>query len=65
LTSLRDYVFPVFGSLPLNAIDTGLVLKVLERPVPATKGKPAGRLWTAARNRQPGKTKDRERIGLG
>jgi integrase len=45
LTSLRDYVFPVFGSLPLSAIDTGLVLKVLERPVPATKSKPAGRLW--------------------
>lgn len=39
LTSLRDYVFPVFGSLPCNAIDTALVLKVLEQTVAATKNK--------------------------
>jgi integrase len=45
LSSLRDYVFPVFGALPLNAIDTALVIKVLERRVEATKGKPAGRFW--------------------
>ena len=45
LSTLRDYVYPVFGSLPLNAIDTGLVIKVLERRVEATKGKPAGRFW--------------------
>ena len=45
LSSLHEYVFPVFGSLPLSAIDTGLVLKVLERAVPANKGKPGGRFW--------------------
>src|SRR4051794_31244325 len=38
LSSLREYVFPVFGSLPLNEIDTTLVLKVLERPLPAANG---------------------------
>ena len=45
LSSLRDYVFPVFGSLPVNEIDTPLVLKVLQRPLPAANGKPGGRFW--------------------
>src|SRR5262249_16128458 len=30
LTSLAQHVYPVFGSLPVSAIDTGLVLQVLE-----------------------------------
>ena len=42
LNSLRDYVFPVLGSLPLDSIDTALVLKVLERPIPD-----GGRFWDA------------------
>jgi integrase len=45
LTSLREYAFPVFGSLPCSEVDTALVLKVLERVVPAARGKAAGRLW--------------------
>lgn len=45
MASLKEYAFPIFGTLPLNAIDTHHVLKVLEQRVEAYKGKPAGRLW--------------------
>jgi integrase len=39
ISSLRTYVFPVIGKLPVSAIDTGLVLKCLEpiwRTIPET-----------------------------
>ena len=42
-TPLRDYVSPVFGSLPVELIDTNLVLKVVE-PIWTTKRETAGRI---------------------
>jgi integrase len=41
--TLTTYVTPMFGHLPVGAIDTGLVLKVLER-IWATKSETASRL---------------------
>ena len=38
-TSLEQYVYPVFGALPVDAIDTGLVLRVLE-PICTTRPRP-------------------------
>ena len=54
LSSMRQYVFPVIGSTSVADVDTGAVLRVLEQPVAAERGKPAGRFWdsraeTAAR----------------
>ena len=42
-----DFAFPVIGNLSVAAIDTGLVLKVLEQKVDAERGYPAGPLWQA------------------
>ena len=56
-STLTTYVYPVFGRLPVQAVDTGLVTKVLE-PIWATKTETAGRVrgriesildWAAAR----------------
>ncbi len=47
LSSLQEYVFPIIGGQPVSAIDTPLVLKVLERKVAAERGYPAGRFWDA------------------
>jgi integrase len=41
--TLADYVFPVIGALPVGAVDTGLVLKVLE-PIWTTKTETASRV---------------------
>jgi integrase len=41
--SLTDYVFPLFGDLPVPAIDTALVIKVLE-PLWSTKTETASRV---------------------
>jgi integrase len=55
-TTLRDYVFPVLGSLPVSAIETGHITKIL-RPIWLTKSSTAikvrGRIeaildWSAA-----------------
>ena len=44
--SLTSYAFPLIGDLPVAEIDTGLVMKVFEQPVPSkTPGKPPGTLW--------------------
>ena len=43
--SMRDYVFPIIGSLPVQDIDTGLVMKVLKQDVPCDKG--AEQFWMA------------------
>jgi len=43
LRSLETYAFPILGQLPLDAIDVGLVLKVLE-PIWQTKTVTAGRV---------------------
>jgi integrase len=45
--TLATYVEPVIGSLPVQAVDTALVMKVLEQEVPSGGGKPATSLWTA------------------
>jgi integrase len=42
-STLRTYVYPVFGSLPVQAIDTGLVMKALE-PIWQTKPETASRV---------------------
>jgi integrase len=42
-STLATYVFPIFGSLPVAAVDTGLVLKAVE-PIWATKPETAGRV---------------------
>jgi integrase len=41
--TLRDYAYPVIGSLPVQAVDTALVLKVLE-PIWTKKPETAGRV---------------------
>lgn len=41
--TLKAYAYPVFGSLPVQAIDTGLVLKVLE-PIWSKKPETASRV---------------------
>lgn len=60
--TLRTYVSPVFGSLPVQAIDVALVMKVLE-PIWATKPETAGRVrgriesvlnWAKARGYRTG-----------
>jgi integrase len=43
INSIRDYVTPVFGKLPVTAVDTALVLKVL-KPIWTTKHETARRL---------------------
>jgi hypothetical protein len=45
INTLKEYVFPIIGNLPVAAIDVPLVLKVLEAHVPAARGYPAGKFW--------------------
>ena len=47
--TLATYAYPIIGKLPVADINTGLVLKVLEQPVEAERGYPAGTLWSARR----------------
>jgi integrase len=67
--TLATYVTPVFGGLPVQAVDTGLVLKVLE-PIwskkPETAGRVRGRIetvldWAAARGYRQGQNPARWR----
>jgi hypothetical protein len=44
-STLRTYVEPIFGQLPVAEIDVPLVLKVLEQKVAATRRYPAGSFW--------------------
>ncbi|AUX78117.1 tyrosine-type recombinase/integrase [Sinorhizobium fredii] len=39
LSTMEDYVFPVFGKVSIAQVDTGLVLKALEREHPNRPGK--------------------------
>jgi integrase len=41
--TLKMYAYPVFGALPVSAVNTGLVMEVLE-PIWATKPETAGRV---------------------
>jgi Arm DNA-binding domain/Phage integrase family len=60
--TLRDYVSPILGPLPVQSIDTGLVLKVIEplwKTVPETASRLRGRIesvldWATARNYRTG-----------
>jgi len=61
-STLEAYVYPVFGDLPVQAIDTGLVMKALE-PIwnekPETASRVRGRIenildWAKARNYREG-----------
>lgn len=45
--TLATYVEPMIGSLPVQAVDTALVMKVLEQEVSGDPGKPTTSLWTA------------------
>jgi Arm DNA-binding domain len=45
--TLTTYAEPVIGALSVQAIDTTLMLRVLEQHVEAERGYPAGRLWVA------------------
>ena len=60
--TLKTYVYPVFGDLPVQSIDTGLVAKVIE-PIWATKTETASRIrgriesvldWATARKYRNG-----------
>jgi integrase len=57
-STLSAYVYPIFGELPVQAVDVTLVMKVLEQPVPgaAADDEPALLWWrkteTASRVRQ-------------
>jgi integrase len=42
-TTLKTYVYPIFGSLPVQAVDTGLVMKAIE-PIWTTKPETASRV---------------------
>jgi len=48
-TTLATYVEPILGNIPVGEIDTTLVFKVLEQPVPAKHGAPAGTFWNTRR----------------
>jgi len=67
--SLGDYVYPVFGDLPVQAVDVGLVMKALE-PFWQTKTVTAGRVrgriesvldWATARGYRQGENPARWR----
>jgi integrase len=61
-STLESYVYPVFGDLPVDSIDTGLVMKAVE-PIwtakPETAGRVRGRVeavldWATARGHRRG-----------
>lgn len=67
--TLRQYAYPIFGDLPVSAVDTGLVLKVLE-PIWRTKTETASRVrgriesvldWATVRNLREGENPARWR----
>jgi integrase len=43
---LATYAEPIIGALPVQAVDTALVMKVLEQEVCAAPDKPSAPLWT-------------------
>jgi integrase len=68
-STLATYVYPIFGSLPVQAIDVGLVLKALEQlwtTKPETAGRVRGRIeavldWATARGYRQGENPARWR----
>jgi integrase len=68
-STLATYVYPVFGSLPVQAVDVGLVMKAIE-PIwvqkPETAGRVRGRIesvldWATARGYRQGENPARWR----
>jgi integrase len=68
-STLETYAYPTFGALPVQAIDTGLVMKILE-PIWTTKPETASRVrgriesvldWAAARDYRQGENPARWR----
>jgi integrase len=68
-SSLGAYVYPIFGALPVQAVDVGLVMRALE-PIWTTKPETAGRVrgriesvldWAAARGYRQGENPARWR----
>jgi integrase len=68
-STLKTYAYPVFGSLPVQAVDTGLVMKAVE-PLWVTKTETASRVrgriesvldWAAARGYRDGQNPARWR----
>jgi integrase len=47
LSTLKQYVFPHIGALPVAEIDRPLIIRVLEQPIEAERGYPAGPFWKA------------------
>jgi integrase len=47
VSSMRSYVLPLLGPLPVDSIDVRLVLSVLEQPIAAAGRYSAGTLWSA------------------
>src|SRR6266446_6279113 len=45
--TLATYAEPIIGALPVQAVDTALVMKVLEQEVRNATNKPTTSLWTA------------------
>lgn len=45
--TLATYADPIIGALPVQAIDTTLVMQVLEQEIRAAPGRPGAALWTA------------------
>jgi integrase len=60
-STLAQYAHPFLGNLDVASIDTSDVLRVLEQPVAAERGWPAGRFWDV-RSKTAGRV--RRRIGL-
>jgi integrase len=68
-STLETYVYPVFGLLPVQAVDVGLVMKVLEpiwRTKPETASRVRGRIesildWAAVRGYRKGENPARWR----
>ena len=58
ISSLQQYAFPLIGTLSVRAIDTGLVLKVLEQKIAAARGHSAGTFW-ASRTTTAGRVRNR------
>jgi integrase len=70
--TLGTYVYPVFGSLPVQAVDVGLVMKAIE-PIWTTKPETAGRVrgriesvldWSTTRGYRQGENPARWRAHL-
>lgn len=66
--TLKTYAEPIIGPLPVADIDVPLVLRVLEQPIEAARGFPAGPLWLSrpeTANRGPRPHRDRPRLVQG